>query len=117
MFPDASRFDPSRHLTIDGQLKDNIVNHFAFGYGRWVTQICYHIKMFTSMCRRVCPGRFECSEMMGNVHLTSTGRWFADNAVWTAMATILSVLRIDYARDVHGHKIDVKPEFTSAATV
>jgi hypothetical protein len=55
--------------------------------------------------------------MMGNVHLTSTGRWFADNAVWTAMATILSVLRIDYARDVHGHKIDVKPEFTSAATV
>ena len=51
------------------------------------------------------------------IHLTSTGRWFADNAVWTAMATILSVLRIDYARDVHGHKIDVKPEFTGAAAM
>jgi len=34
MFPDASRFDPSPHLTIDGQLKDNIVNHFTFGHGR-----------------------------------------------------------------------------------
>ncbi|KAG2141287.1 cytochrome P450 [Suillus clintonianus] len=40
-FPDASRFDPSRYLTADGKLKDNLVNHFAFGYGR-----------------RICPGRW-----------------------------------------------------------
>ncbi|KAG2036261.1 cytochrome P450 [Suillus americanus] len=33
MFPDATRFDPSRHLTVDGKLKDSFVNHFAFG--RW----------------------------------------------------------------------------------
>ncbi|KAG1858561.1 cytochrome P450 [Suillus subluteus] len=41
IFPDASRFDPTRHLTADGKLKDNFVHHFAFGHGR-----------------RVCPGRF-----------------------------------------------------------
>ena len=33
-FPDAARFDPSRHLTDDGQLKELVVNHFAFGHGR-----------------------------------------------------------------------------------
>ncbi|KAG1852783.1 cytochrome P450 [Suillus subalutaceus] len=36
MFPDASRFDPSRHLTVEGKLKDPFVNHFAFGHGRRV---------------------------------------------------------------------------------
>ncbi|KAG1876663.1 cytochrome P450 [Suillus subalutaceus] len=41
MFPDASRFDPSRHLTVDGKLKDPFINHFAFGHGR-----------------RICPGRW-----------------------------------------------------------
>ncbi|KAG1887797.1 cytochrome P450 [Suillus subluteus] len=41
MFPDASRFDPSRHLTADGKLKDPFVNHFAFGHSR-----------------RICPGRW-----------------------------------------------------------
>ncbi|KAG2060438.1 cytochrome P450 [Suillus hirtellus] len=41
IFPDASRFDPSRHLTADGKLKDPFVNHFAFGHGR-----------------RICPGRW-----------------------------------------------------------
>ncbi|KAG1837815.1 cytochrome P450 [Suillus tomentosus] len=40
IFPDASRFDPSRHLTVDGKLKNPFVNHFAFGHGR-----------------RICPGR------------------------------------------------------------
>ncbi|KAG2356567.1 cytochrome P450 [Suillus spraguei] len=34
VFPDASRFDPTRHLTADGQLKDHLVHHFAFGHGR-----------------------------------------------------------------------------------
>ncbi|KAG2056810.1 cytochrome P450 [Suillus hirtellus] len=42
VFPDASRFDPSRHLTVDGKLKDPFVNHFAFGHGR-----------------RICPGRIN----------------------------------------------------------
>jgi cytochrome P450 len=41
VFPDASRFDPSRHLTDDGKLKDPFVNHFAFGHAR-----------------RICPGRW-----------------------------------------------------------
>ncbi|KAG2138876.1 cytochrome P450 [Suillus cothurnatus] len=41
MFPDASHFDPNRHLTDDGKLKDHFVNHFAFGHGR-----------------RICPGRW-----------------------------------------------------------
>ncbi|KAG2155266.1 cytochrome P450 [Suillus bovinus] len=80
VFPDASRFDPTRHLTADGQLKDqHFVNHFAFGHGR-----------------RVCPGR-----------------WFAENSLWNAMATILAVLRIDHARDSNGNRIEVKPEITT----
>jgi cytochrome P450 len=33
-YPNASRFDPNRHLTAEGQLKDRIVDHFAFGNGR-----------------------------------------------------------------------------------
>ncbi|KAG2116896.1 cytochrome P450 [Suillus cothurnatus] len=41
MFPDASHFDPNRHLTVDGKLKDSFVNHFSFGHGR-----------------RICPGRW-----------------------------------------------------------
>ncbi|KAG1745097.1 cytochrome P450 [Suillus paluster] len=82
-FPDASRFDPNRHLTADGQLKDHFVNHFAFGNGR-----------------RVCPGR-----------------WFAENSLWTACATILSVLRVDYAKDSNGEKIDIKPETTTGMQV
>jgi cytochrome P450 len=41
LYPDASRFDPERHLTAEGKLKDDpLVGHFAFGYGR-----------------RICPGR------------------------------------------------------------
>ncbi|KAG2367945.1 cytochrome P450 [Suillus spraguei] len=77
IFPDASRFDPTRHLTVDGKLKDPFVNHFAFGFGR-----------------RICPGR-----------------WFAENSLWTAAATILAVLRIDHAKDSNGDRIEVKPEF------
>ncbi|KAG1797042.1 cytochrome P450 [Suillus plorans] len=79
IFPDASRFDPSRHLTVDGKLKNPFVNHFAFGHGR-----------------RICPGR-----------------WFAENSLWTAFATILAVLRIDHAKDSNGDKIEVKPEYTT----
>jgi len=79
IFPDASRFDPSRHLTVDGKLKSVFVNHFAFGHGR-----------------RICPGR-----------------WFAENSLWTAFATILAVLRIDHPKDSNGHKIEVKPEYTT----
>ncbi|KAG1831323.1 cytochrome P450 [Suillus variegatus] len=41
VFPNASHFDPNRHLTVDGKLKDPFVNHFAFGHGR-----------------RTCPGRW-----------------------------------------------------------
>ncbi|OAX42469.1 cytochrome P450 [Rhizopogon vinicolor AM-OR11-026] len=82
-YPDASRFDPNRHLTAEGKLKDRTFNHFAFGNGR-----------------RICPGR-----------------WFAENSVWIAMAAILSVLRIDYARDPDGHRIEIKPEFTTGAEI
>ncbi|KAG1792684.1 cytochrome P450 [Suillus plorans] len=83
VFPDASCFDPSRHLTVDGMLRDPFVNHFAFGHGR-----------------RICPGR-----------------WFAENALWTAAATILAVLRIDHAKDSNGDRIEVKPEFTTGLAV
>ncbi|KAG1772052.1 cytochrome P450 [Suillus occidentalis] len=47
--PDASRFDPTRHLTADGQLKDHLVNHFAFGHAR-----------------RVCPGRWFAENSLWN---------------------------------------------------
>ncbi|KAG1755085.1 cytochrome P450 [Suillus paluster] len=43
--PDASRFDPSCHLTADGQLKDHFVNHTtAFGFGRRICPeaVIYH---------------------------------------------------------------------------
>ncbi|KAG2068900.1 cytochrome P450 [Suillus decipiens] len=83
IFPDASRFDPSRHLTVDGKLKDPFVNHFSFGFGR-----------------RICPGR-----------------WFAENSLWTAAATILAVLRIDHAKDSNGDRIEVKPEFGTGLVI
>jgi cytochrome P450 len=83
VFHDASRFDPSRHLTVDGKLKDPFVNHFVFGHGR-----------------RICPGR-----------------WFAENGLWTAVSAILAVLRIDYAKDSNGDRIEVKPEFSTGLVI
>ncbi|KAG1864586.1 cytochrome P450 [Suillus tomentosus] len=82
IFPDASHFDPSRHLTADGKLKSPVANHFAFGHGR-----------------RICPGR-----------------WFAEYSLWTAIAAILAVLRIDHAKDSNGDRIEVKPKFTTGLT-
>ncbi|KAG1885869.1 cytochrome P450, partial [Suillus fuscotomentosus] len=79
IFPDASHFDPSCHLTVDGKLKSPVVNHFAFGHGR-----------------HICPGR-----------------WFAEYTMWTAIAAILAVLRIDHAKDSNGDRIEVKPQFTT----
>ncbi|KAG1830311.1 cytochrome P450 [Suillus variegatus] len=83
IFPDASRFDPSHHLTVDGKLKSPFVNHFAFGHGR-----------------RICPGH-----------------WFAENSLWTVIAAILAVLRIDHAKDSNGDRIEVKPNFTTSAVI
>ncbi|KAG1868678.1 cytochrome P450 [Suillus subluteus] len=83
MFPDASRFNPSRHLTADGKLKDPFVNHLAFGHGK-----------------RICPGR-----------------WFVENNLWAAAATILAVLRIDHAKDSNGNRIEVKPEFSAGFAI
>ncbi|KAG2148907.1 cytochrome P450 [Suillus clintonianus] len=83
VYPDAERFDPTRHLTADGKLKGSFVNHFAFGHGR-----------------RTCPGRF-----------------FAENSLWTAMAAILAVLRIDHAKDSNGNKIEVKLEMTAGMVI
>jgi cytochrome P450 len=83
VFHDASRFDPSCHLTVDGKLKDPFVNHFVFGHGR-----------------RICPGR-----------------WFAENGLWTAVSAILAVLRIDYAKDSNGDRIEVKPEFSTGLVI
>jgi len=45
------------------------------------------------------------------------GRWFAEEALWTAMAAILSVLRLDYAKDLDGKRIEIKPEFTTGISV
>ncbi|OAX34435.1 hypothetical protein K503DRAFT_774545 [Rhizopogon vinicolor AM-OR11-026] len=47
-FPDASQFDPSPHLTTDGQLKDRIGNHFAFGHNR---RICPSWSIANSLTR------------------------------------------------------------------
>ncbi|KAG2051170.1 cytochrome P450, partial [Suillus hirtellus] len=41
IFPDASHFNPSCHLTIDGKLKNTVVNHFAFGHGRHICPGCW----------------------------------------------------------------------------
>ncbi|KAG1864578.1 cytochrome P450 [Suillus tomentosus] len=83
IFPNASRFDPSRHLTVDGKLKSPVVNHFAFGHGR-----------------HICPGR-----------------WFAEYTMWTAIAAILAVLRIDHAKASNGDRIEVKPQFTTGVGI
>jgi len=40
------------------------------------------------------------------------GRWFAEDAMWVAITTMLSVLRFDYARDSNGKIIEIVPEFT-----
>lgn len=83
MSPDASRFKPSRHLTVDGKLKVPFFNHMAFGHGR-----------------RICPGR-----------------WFAEDTLWTAAATIRTVLRADRAKDSNEDRIEVKLEFTTGLAI
>jgi cytochrome P450 len=36
VYPNPSRFDPGRHFTADGNLKDEpTYNHFGFGFGRF----------------------------------------------------------------------------------
>ncbi|KAG2153341.1 cytochrome P450 [Suillus clintonianus] len=60
LYPEASRFDPQRHLTAEGKLKDDpLVGHFAFGFGR-----------------RICPGRHfaELSLWAAMVSILSTVR-------------------------------------------
>lgn len=60
LYPNASRFDPQRHLTAEGKLKDDpFAGHFAFGYGR-----------------RICPGRHfaELSLWAAMVSILSTVR-------------------------------------------
>jgi hypothetical protein len=52
-----------------------------------------------------------------NLPLTLTGRWFGEKAARTAMATILFVLRIDYARGPNGQGIEIKPEYTTGGVV
>jgi hypothetical protein len=46
-----------------------------------------------------------------------TGRWFAEDAMWTAIAAILSVLHMDHARDSNGKRIEINPEFTTGIQV
>ena len=41
-----------------------------------------------------------------------TGRWFAEDAMWVVITTMLSVLRFGYARDTNGKRIEIVPEFT-----
>ncbi|KAG2074767.1 cytochrome P450 [Suillus decipiens] len=60
LYSDASRFDPQRHLTAEGKLKDEpLAGHFAFGFGR-----------------RICPGRHfaELSLWAAMVSILSTVR-------------------------------------------
>ncbi|KAG0699383.1 cytochrome P450 [Suillus ampliporus] len=60
VYLDASRFDPQRHLTAEGKLKDGpLAGHFSFGFGR-----------------RICPGRHfaELSLWAAMVSILSTIR-------------------------------------------
>ncbi|KAI6042938.1 cytochrome P450 [Pisolithus marmoratus] len=97
--PDPERFDPSRHLTADGQLTPHAKQNNAlfFGFGRrYVLTLGTPINGEIEVFCRICPGRF-----------------FADNALWAAAAMILSALRFEKARDASGKLIQVKPAFTS----
>ncbi|KAJ8585616.1 cytochrome P450 [Rhizopogon salebrosus TDB-379] len=79
--PEASRFDPQRHLTAEGKLNDIPV--FIYGFGR-----------------RVCPGRY-----------------FAELALWAAVVSILSTIRITKAKDSEGVDIPVIPEYTDGLSI
>lgn len=50
--------------------------------------------------RRICPGRFA-----------------AESILWAAIVSILATLRIEKAKDIDGHDIDVKIQFTTGLTI
>ncbi|KAH7888502.1 cytochrome P450 [Phlebopus sp. FC_14] len=45
------------------------------------------------------------------------GRFFSDNAVWSAVAMMLSTLRFEKAQDTYGNDIAVEPVFTQGVAV
>ncbi|KAL4064490.1 cytochrome P450 [Scleroderma citrinum] len=83
-YSDPESFEPSRHLTSDGQLKPEAKQDILkyFGFGRRATP------------SRICPGRF-----------------LAENALWAAASAMLSALRFEKAKDSSGKVIEVEPLF------
>ena len=39
------------------------------------------------------------------------GRYFVDNALWAAIAMMVSSFTFERAKDVHGNYIDIEPNF------
>jgi len=113
---DALRFDPSRHLTTDGQLKDRITsNHFAFGRGRCVARIfccLFRLPTRAGVFVLVCWLSISRNWADDDLHTILKGRWLAEDAMWVAITTMLSVLHFDYARDTNGKRIEIVPEST-----
>ncbi|KAI6155077.1 cytochrome P450 [Pisolithus tinctorius] len=63
--------------------------------GQLTPQAKQNNSLFFGFGRRICPGRF-----------------FADNALWAAAATMLSAFRFEKAKDESGKTIQVEPSFT-----
>jgi len=116
IFPNASRFDPSRHLTGYGQPKDCVTSHVAFGNGRWIPYIPDCSLTRAGVFVQVGWLRVRSVMLCMTRALESlTGRWFVENALWTAMTAILAVLRIDHARDPKGNRVEIQIFTTGTA--
>ena len=93
-------FIPEQHLAPDRTLVEGALPFSLgfFGYGRWVTRSFMFVREEWDAKEprsRICPGRY-----------------FADQNVWAAIATILATVDIGKARNALGNEIEVKVEFT-----
>lgn len=82
VYPNPSKFDPSRHLTSDGQLAGSkkLTDSHIFGHGRrgvftWMKECFIHTN--NSELYRKCPGRY-----------------FADETIWLTIVYLLSTFDI-----------------------
>ncbi|KAF8838805.1 cytochrome P450 [Paxillus ammoniavirescens] len=75
-------------------------DRFMLPDGQLSPEVAHFSSLLFGFGRRICPGRF-----------------FAEKAIWAAVTTILSTLRIDKAKDALGNEIEVKPVFIQAVAV